>query len=63
LAENVAMTRLRFVLRDGRRADAEALKSAGAGAVMKASENVWHVIAGRRAPAIAAALKLEMNAP
>ena len=63
LAENVAVTRLRFVLRDGRRADEEALKSAGAGAVMKASENVWHVIAGHRAPAIAAALKLEMNAP
>jgi N-acetylglucosamine PTS system EIICBA or EIICB component len=63
LAENVAMTRLRFVLRDGRRADEEALKSAGAVAVMKASENVWHVIAGHRAPAIAAALKLEMNAP
>jgi len=36
---------------------------AGAGGVMKASENVWHVIAGLRAPAIAAALKLEMNAP
>jgi phosphotransferase system IIB component len=62
-AENVAVTRLRFVLRDGRRADEEELKSAGAGAVMKASENVWHVIAGHRAPAIAAALKLEMNAP
>jgi PTS system N-acetylglucosamine-specific IIC component len=61
LAENVAVTRLRFVLRDGLRADEEALKSAGAGAVMKASENVWHVIAGHRAPAIAAALKLEMN--
>ena len=62
-AETVAVTRLRFVLRDGRRADEEELKSAGAGAVMKASENVWHVIAGHRAPAIAAALKLEMNAP
>jgi PTS system N-acetylglucosamine-specific IIC component len=63
LAENVAVTRLRFVLRDSRRADEEALKGAGAGGVMKASENVWHVIAGLRAPAIAAALKLEMNAP
>ena len=63
LAENVALTRLRFVLRDGRRADQEALNRAGAGAVMKASENVWHVIAGHRAPGIAAALKLEMNAP
>ena len=58
VAENVAVTRLRFVLRDGRRADEEALKRAGAGSVMKASENVWHVIAGQRAQAIAAALKL-----
>jgi N-acetylglucosamine PTS system EIICBA or EIICB component len=63
LVENVALTRLRFVLRDGRRADQEALNRAGAGTVMKASENVWHVIAGHRAPGIAAALKLEMNAP
>jgi len=62
-AENVAVTRLRFVLRDGRQADEEELKSAGTGAVMKASENVWHVIAGHRAPAIAAALKLEMKVP
>jgi len=61
-AENVAVTRLRFVLRDGRRTDEEALKRAGAGSVMKASENVWHVIAGQRAPAIAAALKLKLNA-
>ena len=62
-AENVAVTRLRFVLRDGRQADEDELKSAGTGAVMKASENVWHVIAGHRAPAIAAALKLEMKVP
>jgi N-acetylglucosamine PTS system EIICBA or EIICB component len=62
-AENVAVTRLRFVLRDGHRTDEEALKRAGAGSVMKASENVWHVIAGQRAPAIAAALKLTLNAP
>jgi hypothetical protein len=39
------------------------LKIAGAGAVMKASQNVWHVIAGHRASAIAAALKLEMKIP
>ena len=62
VAENVAVTRLRFVLRDGRRADEEALKRAGAGSVMKASENVWHVIAGQRAQAIAAALKPTLNA-
>ena len=36
-------------------------KSAGAGSVMKASENVWHVIAGERAPAIAAAIKLRLE--
>jgi len=63
LTENVAVTRLRFVLRNGRKTDEEALKRAGAGDVMKASENVWHVIAGQRAPAIAAALKLKLNAP
>jgi PTS system N-acetylglucosamine-specific IIC component len=62
-AENVAVTRLRFVLRDGRRTDEEALRRAGARGVMKASENVWHVIAGQRAPGIAAALKLKLNAP
>ena len=63
VAENVAVTRLRFVIRDGRRTDEEALKRAGAGGVLKASENVWHVIAGQRAPAIAAALKLKLNTP
>jgi phosphotransferase system IIB component len=62
-AEHVAVTRLRFVLRDTGRADEEAVKSAGAGSVIKASENVWHVIAGERAPAIAAAVKLHLNAP
>ncbi len=63
VAEHVAVTRLRFVLRDGRRADEEALKRAGAAGVMKASENVWHVVAGQRAAAIAAALNLKSNAP
>jgi N-acetylglucosamine PTS system EIICBA or EIICB component len=59
LAEQVAVTRLRFVLRDGRRTDEEALKRIGVTGLMKASDNVWHVIAGKRAPAIAAALKLK----
>ncbi|MGB8465848.1 MAG: glucose PTS transporter subunit EIIB, partial [Terrimicrobiaceae bacterium] len=62
-AEHVAVTRLRFVLRDTRGADREALKSAGTAGVMKASENVWHVIAGQRAPAIASALDLILEAP
>jgi PTS system N-acetylglucosamine-specific IIC component len=62
-AENVAVTRLRFVLRDAGKADEGALQRAGAAGVMKASENVWHVIAGQRAPAIAAALNLKPNAP
>jgi hypothetical protein len=39
------------------------LKSAGPVSVMKASENVWHVIAGQRAPAIAAALDLNLDSP
>jgi N-acetylglucosamine PTS system EIICBA or EIICB component len=58
VAEHVAVTRLRVVLRDARRADQEALKRAGTAGVMKVSENVWHVIAGQRAPAIAATLNL-----
>jgi N-acetylglucosamine PTS system EIICBA or EIICB component len=62
VAENVAVTRLRFVLRDGRQTDEEALKRIGLTGAMKASENVWHVIAGQRAPAIAAALKVNLNA-
>jgi N-acetylglucosamine PTS system EIICBA or EIICB component len=61
-AEHVAVTRLRFVLRDTGKADQESLQSAGAGSVMKASENVWHVIAGPRAAAIAAAIKLNLSA-
>ena len=62
-AGHVAVTRLRFVVRDTGRADEGALKSAGAAGVMKASENVWHVIAGQRAPAIASALDLILDAP
>jgi hypothetical protein len=37
------------------------LQSAGAGSVMKATDNVWHIIAGQRAPAIAAAIKLDLS--
>jgi N-acetylglucosamine PTS system EIICBA or EIICB component len=62
LAEQVAVTRLRFVLRDSGKADQEALKLAGAAGVMKASDKVWHVIAGQRAAAIAAALKRNVSA-
>jgi N-acetylglucosamine PTS system EIICBA or EIICB component len=62
-AEHVAVTRLRFMVRDTGRADEEALKGAGAAGVMKASENVWHVIAGQRAAAIASALDLILDAP
>jgi N-acetylglucosamine PTS system EIICBA or EIICB component len=61
LAEQVAVTRLRFVLRDAAKANSEALKGAGAAGVMKASENVWHVIAGQRAAAIAAVLNRNVN--
>jgi PTS system N-acetylglucosamine-specific IIC component len=63
VAEHVAVTRLRVVLHDAHRADQEALKRAGTAGVMKVSENVWHVIAGQRAPAIAATLNLNLNAP
>ena len=60
-AEHVAVTRLRFVLHDASRIDQEALKFAGTAGVMKASENVWHVVAGQRAQAIAAALNLDTS--
>lgn len=53
-SEHLAVTRLRFVLRDGSKADGEALKRSGAKGFTKASENVWHVIAGQRAAAVAA---------
>ena len=62
-AEHVAVTRLRFVLRDAGRADQEALKLAGIAGVMKVSQNVWHVVAGQHAPAIAAALNPDLKAP
>jgi PTS system N-acetylglucosamine-specific IIC component len=62
-AEHVAVTRLRFVVRDTGKADEEALKRAGAAGVMKASEKVWHVIAGQRALAIASALDLILDTP
>jgi glucose PTS system EIICB or EIICBA component len=61
-AEHVAVARLRFVLRDASRTDQEALKLAGTAGVIKASEKVWHVIVGQRAPAIAAALNLNLDA-
>ena len=63
MAEHVAVTRLRVVLREPQRADQEALKRAGTAGVMKVSDNVWHVIAGQRAPAIAATLNLNLNGP
>jgi PTS system N-acetylglucosamine-specific IIC component len=62
-AQHVAVTRLRFVVRDTGRADEEGLKRAGAAGVMKVSENVWHVIAGQRVEAIVAALDLILGAP
>jgi len=61
--EHVAVTRLRFVLRDKGKADEEALRRAGAVSVLKASENVWHVIAGQRASAIASALDPILETP
>jgi phosphotransferase system IIB component len=60
-AEHVAVTRLRFVLRDGSKADSEALKRSGAAGFAKASEKVWHAIAGRQAPAVAAAVGAKLN--
>jgi PTS system N-acetylglucosamine-specific IIC component len=53
--EHVAVTRIRTVVRDPGRIDEAALESA---VTMKASENVWHVVAGQRAAAIATALHL-----
>jgi phosphotransferase system IIB component len=60
-AEHVAVTRLRFVLRDGNKADSEALKRSGAAGFARASETVWHVIAGRQARAVATAVGARLN--
>ena len=62
-AEHVAVTRLRWCFATRARPMKKQCKSAGAGSVIKASDNVWHVIAGERAAAIAAAVKLNLNAP
>ncbi len=60
-AEHVAVTRLRFVLQDGNKADSEALKRSGAAGFARASEKVWHVIAGQQAAAVAAAVGTRLN--
>jgi len=60
-AEHVAVTRLRFVLQDGNKADSEALKRSGAAGFGRASEKVWHVIAGQQAAAVAAAVGTRLN--
>jgi PTS system N-acetylglucosamine-specific IIC component len=60
-ATHVAVSRLRIELRDDAKADEGALKRAGVNGVAKAADNVWHVIAGQRAPAIAAAIKPTLN--
>jgi PTS system N-acetylglucosamine-specific IIC component len=60
-AEHVAVTRLRFVLRDGGKADSEALERSGAAGLVKASDSVWHVIAGHQAAAVAAAVRAKLD--
>ncbi len=62
-AEHVAVTRLRFEVRESGRADEAALQRAGAAGVTKVSESVWHVIAGPHAPAIASALDSILETP
>jgi PTS system N-acetylglucosamine-specific IIC component len=61
-AEHAAVTRLRFTVRDSRKADEGALKRAGVSGVMQPSDSVWHVIAGGRAAAVATALKDKLAA-
>jgi PTS system N-acetylglucosamine-specific IIC component len=62
-AEHVAVTRLRFEVRESGRADEAALQRAGAAGVTKVSESVWHVIAGQHAPNIASALDSILETP
>ena len=62
-AEHVAVTRLRFEVRESGRADEAALQRAGAAGVTKVSASVWHVIAGQHAPAIASALDAILETP
>lgn len=59
--EHVAVTRLRFVLRDGGKADNEALKCSGTAGLVRASDSVWHVIAGHQAVAVAAAVGAKLQ--
>ncbi|HEX6093895.1 MAG TPA: N-acetylglucosamine-specific PTS transporter subunit IIBC [Dongiaceae bacterium] len=62
-AEHVAVTRLRFEVRESGRADEAALQRAGAAGVTQVSDSVWHVIAGQHAPAIASALDSILEIP
>jgi PTS system N-acetylglucosamine-specific IIC component len=62
-AEHIAVTRLRFEVRESGRADEAALQRAGAAGVTKVSASVWHVIAGPHAPAIASALDALLETP
>jgi PTS system N-acetylglucosamine-specific IIC component len=60
-AEHAAVTRLRFVLRVGGKADNEALKRSGAAGFVRMSDSVWHVIAGHQAAAVAAAVGAKLD--
>jgi PTS system N-acetylglucosamine-specific IIC component len=55
-AEHVAVTRIRFVLQEAGKIDTEGLKNSGVAGFTKASDNVWHVLAGQQAAAIAGAV-------
>jgi len=49
------------VLRDSGKADSEALKHSGAPGLVRASDSVWHVIAGHQAAAVAAAVGAKLD--
>jgi glucose-like phosphotransferase system IIB component len=55
-AEPVAMTRLRFELRDKQRVNEAALQSAGASGVLRVSDGVVHVVVGQGAERLGAAV-------
>ncbi|MGH7513219.1 MAG: PTS glucose transporter subunit IIBC [Gemmatimonadales bacterium] len=58
-----ALTRVRVELRNHRALDEAGLEAAGAAGVLRVSDSVVHLVLGRRAPAVAAALADELRAP
>ncbi|WP_058235075.1 PTS transporter subunit EIIC [Devriesea agamarum] len=57
----VAETRLRVELKDGSKLDQDALRAAGLPGAVKISPTVWHLVAGLKAPQLAAAMNEQVG--